>query len=98
VTAARHRAWPKSPQGHPQQDWAGSGSQSPVLGRDEWLQIQHLTHDQVAEWRACSAEMLAEYMEANGELAQRLMAAYGKLRTDPCCTTGPGSEMAFTRR
>jgi hypothetical protein len=24
--------------------------------------------------------------------------AYGKLRTDPCCTTGPGSELGFTRR
>jgi hypothetical protein len=76
----------------------GLGRRAPSWGGTNGFKIQHLTHDEVAEWRACSAEMLAEYMEANGELAQRLMAAYGKLRTDPCCTTGPGSEMAFTRR
>lgn len=28
-------------------------------------------------------------MNAAGELGRRLMAAYGKLRTDPCCTSGP---------
>ena len=31
------------------------------------------------------------------EFAQRLMAAYGKLRTDPCCTAGP-SPAPFNRR
>ena len=35
---------------------------------------------------ACSAEMLSEYMEQDGEPAQCLMAAYAKLRTGPCCT------------
>jgi TRAP-type C4-dicarboxylate transport system substrate-binding protein len=65
---------------------------------DNGIKVRHLTHDQVAEWRACSAGMLAEYMEKNGELARRLMAAYAKLRTNPCCTAGPGSEIAFTRR
>jgi hypothetical protein len=57
----------------------------------------HLTPDNVADWRACSADMVADYMDRNGELARRLMAAYSKLRTDPCCTAGP-SEAAFTRR
>jgi C4-dicarboxylate-binding protein DctP len=61
------------------------------------MRFQQLTPDQVAEWRACSAELLAEYMEANGEIVHRLMAAYGKLRTDPCCSAGP-STAAFTRR
>jgi hypothetical protein len=41
--------------------------------------------------------MLTGYMERNGDLARRLMGAYGKLRTDPCCTAAPGS-VAFTRR
>jgi len=62
------------------------------------FKFQDLTPDQVAEWRACSAEILSDYMEQNGELAQRLMAAYAKLRTDPCCTAGPASAVAFTRR
>ena len=61
------------------------------------MTIKALTPDQVAEWRACSADMLAAYMERNGELARKLMDAYGKLRTDPCCTAGP-STAVFTRR
>jgi C4-dicarboxylate-binding protein DctP len=61
------------------------------------MTVRELTPDQVAEWRACSADMLTEYMEKNGELARKLMDAYGRLRTDPCCTAGP-SAAAFTRR
>jgi hypothetical protein len=61
------------------------------------MTIRELTPDQVAEWRACSADMLARYMEANGELAAKLMAAYAKLRTDPCCMAGPSTKV-FTRR
>ena len=53
------------------------------------IKVKELTPDQVADWRACSAEMLAAYMEKNGELAQRLMAAYRKLRSDPCCMAPP---------
>jgi C4-dicarboxylate-binding protein DctP len=61
------------------------------------MTIKELTPDQVAEWRACSADMLAAYMERNGELARKLMEAYAKLRTDPCCTAAPATA-AFTRR
>jgi TRAP-type C4-dicarboxylate transport system substrate-binding protein len=61
------------------------------------MRIKTLTPDQVADWRACSAEMLGNFMEQNGELARKLMAAYAKLRTDPCCTEAP-STAAFTRR
>jgi C4-dicarboxylate-binding protein DctP len=61
------------------------------------MTIKELTPDQVAEWRACSADMLDAYMERSGELARKLMAAYGRLRTDPCCTAGP-STAVFTRR
>jgi TRAP-type C4-dicarboxylate transport system substrate-binding protein len=64
---------------------------------EKGAKVVHLTPDNVADWRACSAEMVADYMDRNGELARRLMAAYSKLRTDPCCTAGP-SEEAFTRR
>jgi C4-dicarboxylate-binding protein DctP len=61
------------------------------------MKVQELTHDQVAEWRACSAGMLADYMDRVGEGARKLMAAYGKLRLDPCCSTAPGAG-EFTRR
>src|SRR5262249_58489990 len=52
---------------------------------EKGAKIVHLTPDNVADWRACSADMVADYMDRNGELARRLMAAYSKLRTDPCC-------------
>jgi C4-dicarboxylate-binding protein DctP len=60
------------------------------------FKLVRLTPDQVAEWRACSADLVADYMERNGEKGRRLMDAYSKLRTDPCCSKGP-SEAAFTR-
>jgi hypothetical protein len=47
------------------------------------MNLQDLTPDNVPDWCACTAEMLAEYMDKNGELAHRLMIAYAKLRTDP---------------
>jgi hypothetical protein len=62
------------------------------------MKLVSLTPDQVAEWRACSAGMLADYIAKNGEAARKLMAAYGRLRTDPCCSAGPPSAFGFTRR
>ena len=64
---------------------------------DKGFKILRLTPDQVAEWRACSADMVADYMVKNGEQARRLMAAYSKLRMEPCCTAGPSTGI-FTRR
>jgi C4-dicarboxylate-binding protein DctP len=61
------------------------------------ISLRALTPDQVADWRACSAGMLADYVEKNGEGAQKLMAAYGKLRLDPCCSAAPAMG-DFTRR
>jgi C4-dicarboxylate-binding protein DctP len=68
-----------------------------AFARSKGFKIQDLTADQVVEWRACSAGLVADYMEKNGELAAKLMAAYGRLRTQPCCTTAPSSG-AFTGR
>jgi TRAP-type C4-dicarboxylate transport system substrate-binding protein len=61
------------------------------------FKFQDLTADQVVDWRACSAGLLADYMDKNGEVAAKLMAAYGRLRTQPCCTSAPSSG-GFTRR
>lgn len=65
---------------------------------EKGARIVHLTPDNVADWRACSAGLVADYMETNGEIARRLMSAYRKLRTDPCCTAGPSGPATFTRR
>jgi C4-dicarboxylate-binding protein DctP len=42
------------------------------------VKVLQLTPDQVAEWRACSADVLADYMATNGDLARQLMVAYAK--------------------
>jgi TRAP-type C4-dicarboxylate transport system substrate-binding protein len=68
-----------------------------ALADSKNVKLVELTADQVADWRACSAGMLADFMDKNGEDAHKLMAAYRKLRTDPCCSAMPGGN-AFTRR
>ena len=64
--------------------------------RSKGMRVHELTPDQVAEWRACSAEVMDGYMSRGGELERQLLSAYGKLRTDPCCNMGPTG--TFTRR
>jgi C4-dicarboxylate-binding protein DctP len=56
-----------------------------------------LTPDQVADWRACTAHMVDEYMQTSGTQGLQLMSAYRKLRTDPCCSASPNKGV-FTRR
>ena len=57
----------------------------------KWIQARMEVQDRalIELVEEASADMLATYMERNGELARKLMDAYGKLRTDPCCTAGP---------
>lgn len=59
------------------------------FARSKGMKVRELTPDQVVEWRACSADVLATFMSSGGELVRQLLAAYGKLRTDPCCSAGP---------
>jgi C4-dicarboxylate-binding protein DctP len=66
--------------------------------REKGMTVHDLTPDQVADWRACSASIVEGYIANNTDLARQLMAAYGKLRTDPCCTAGPVSSGSFNRR
>ena len=75
---------------------ATSEARGRAFAEKHGIKLHELTSDQVAEWRACSAGMLSEYMDRVGEGARKLMAAYGRLRTDPCCSalTGAGG---FTR-
>lgn len=70
---------------------AASEASAYGLARDKGMTVHQLTPDEVADWRACSAAMMEDFMSTSGELGRRLMAAYAKLRTDPCCTAGPQS-------
>jgi C4-dicarboxylate-binding protein DctP len=69
-----------------------------TMFRDKGMTVHELTADQVADWRACSASIVESYIHNNADLARQLIAAYGKLRTDPCCTAGPASGGVFSRR
>jgi C4-dicarboxylate-binding protein DctP len=79
-----------------QQHMADIESQAYAFARGKGMTIYDLTPDEVAEWRECSAPVLEDYMSHTGELGHLLMATYGKLRTDPCCSSGPSG--TFTRR
>ncbi len=66
-----------------------------ALAAQNGMKILEITPDQVAEWRACSSPVMETFISKGGELGQRLLKAYGQLRTQPCCSTGlPG---VFTR-
>lgn len=78
------------------QQMADIEAQAYAFAREKGMTVHDLTPDEVAEWRACSAGIVEDYMTIAGELGRRLMGAYGKLRTDPCCTSGPKGQ--FTRR
>jgi C4-dicarboxylate-binding protein DctP len=64
--------------------------------RSKGMKVYELTPNDVAEWRACSASIMDEYMSSAGDVASKLMAAYGRLRTLPCCSAGPKGQ--FTLR
>jgi C4-dicarboxylate-binding protein DctP len=66
--------------------------------KEKGMSVTDLTADQVADWRACSAGVMETYITAENDLARQLMAAYGKLRIDPCCMAGPDTGGGFTRR
>src|SRR5262245_15978321 len=71
-------------------------SEGYALAAKNGIKIHEITPDEVSEWRVCSAPVLESFMSNAGELGQRLMEAYGQLRTQPCCSAGtPG---VFTRR
>ena len=59
------------------------------VAREKGMQIHELSPDDIAEWRACSARVIEDYINSTGALGASLMGAYGKLRTDPCCNFGP---------
>ncbi len=68
---------------------AGIEARAYAFARDKGMKIHELTPDQVAEWRACSSGVLDAYMRNPGDQIRQILAAYGRLRTEPCCSAGP---------
>jgi C4-dicarboxylate-binding protein DctP len=59
------------------------------LARQKGMTIRELTPNEVADWRACTANVMDDYMQKSADLGAQLMAAYARLRTDPCCSSVP---------
>jgi C4-dicarboxylate-binding protein DctP len=57
--------------------------------KDKGMKIYELMAPDIEAWRACSSPLLESYMERIGEPGHKLFAAYGKLRTEPCCRQAP---------
>jgi C4-dicarboxylate-binding protein DctP len=69
-----------------------------TLAAEKGMRIVQLRPEDVVAWRACSAPLLETYMERAGALGTRLFAAYGKLRTHPCCNEAPSDVTTFMPR
>jgi C4-dicarboxylate-binding protein DctP len=69
---------------------AGIEARAYAFAREKRMRIYDLTPDQVAEWRACSTGLLDAYMKNPGMQVRQILDAYGRLRTEPCCSVGPG--------
>jgi C4-dicarboxylate-binding protein DctP len=65
-----------------------------AMAREKGMKIYDLMAGDIESWRACSSPLLEAYMERIGEPGQKLFAAYGKLRTEPCCRQAPEAEAA----
>lgn len=56
-----------------------------ALAEEKGMKIQELTSEDISDWRICSSSIVESFMTEAGEVADQLMATYGKLRADPCC-------------
>jgi C4-dicarboxylate-binding protein DctP len=61
-----------------------------AFAKQKGMSIVDLAVEDVVAWRACSAALLEAYVERAGDAGPKLFAAYGRLRTQPCCREAPG--------
>jgi C4-dicarboxylate-binding protein DctP len=54
-----------------------------ALAEEKGMNIQELASEDIADWRICSSVIVEAFMTDAGEIAEQLMAAYGKLRAEP---------------
>ncbi|MBO0766908.1 MAG: TRAP transporter substrate-binding protein DctP [Hyphomicrobiaceae bacterium] len=68
-----------------------------ALAVEKGMRIVELRPQDIFAWRACSAPLLETYMNRAGMAGTKLFAAYGRLRTLPCCRDAP-AEMPIMPR
>jgi C4-dicarboxylate-binding protein DctP len=56
-----------------------------AFATNKGMKVYEPSPKEVVAWRECSAPLLESYVDRIGELGPKLFAAYGRLRTDPCC-------------
>jgi C4-dicarboxylate-binding protein DctP len=62
------------------------------------MKVYEPSPKEVVAWRECSAPLLESYVDRIGDLGPKLFAAYGRLRTDPCCNNAATEQMPFDLR
>jgi C4-dicarboxylate-binding protein DctP len=65
-----------------------------ALAVERGMRIVQLRPEDMFAWRACSAPLLETYMDRAGLAGSKLFAAYGRLRTHPCCRDAPADVSA----
>jgi C4-dicarboxylate-binding protein DctP len=80
---------------HLRDQMADIESRAYVFAKDKGMKVYDLGPNEVAEWRACSAGLVEDYLKEAGEIGSLLMAAYGRLRTQPCCSSGPAGTFSL---
>lgn len=68
--------------------FAGIEETAYEFARSKNMTIADMQPNDLAEWRACSVEMMDQFLTRSGEAGFELMAAYGRLRLQPCCNEG----------
>jgi C4-dicarboxylate-binding protein DctP len=63
-----------------------------ALAVEKGMGIVQLRPEDMFAWRACSAPLLERYMDRSGPPGSKLFAAYGRLRTHPCCRDAPADQ------
>jgi C4-dicarboxylate-binding protein DctP len=77
--------------------FAANRAEAYAFARQKGMTIVEPQPEEVAAWRACTAPLLEAYMERAGEAGPKLFAAYGRLRTAPCCRQVPGDARFLLR-
>lgn len=66
-----------------------------AFAEQKGMKVHELSPREVVAWRECSAPLLESYVDRIGDLGPKLFAAYGRLRTDPCCNNASPEQAQF---
>jgi C4-dicarboxylate-binding protein DctP len=66
-----------------------------AFAEQKGMKVHEPSPKEVVAWRECSAPLLESYVDRIGDLGPKLFAAYGRLRTDPCCNNAPPEQVQF---